>query len=116
MYDHIMMENHDTATMINETKSIMRRQYRTAIGIAGDILQICISAGVEGAMITTICRQANLSHYAVLDNCQKLIDAGLIQNMRVNRNLIFKITNKGRYFFQEFQRFQALVKDVNLRY
>ena len=111
-----MMENPYTETMMNKTKSIIRRQYRTALGIAGDILQICMYAGVEGAKVTTISRQANLSHYAVLDNCQKLIDAGLIQNIRVNRNLIFKITNKGTCFFQEFQRFQDLVKDVNLRY
>ena len=102
--------------MISETKSSVRRQYRTSIGIAGDILQVCMNAGIDGAMITTISRKANLSHYAVLDNCQKLIDAGLIETVRTKRNQIFKISNKGIHFFQEFQRFQDLVKEINLRY
>ncbi len=116
MYDCIRMEKYNMTTMVTATKSGMRHKYRTVIGIAGDILEICINAGSEGAMITTISRQANLSHCAVLDNCQNLIDAGLIEKIRTKRNQIFKITNNGMNFFQEFQRFQNLVKDVNLRY
>ena len=110
------MKNQNVSEIVTTTKPGIRHQYRTAIGIAGDILKVCMFAGIEGAMITTISRQANLSHYSVLDNCQKLIDAGLMEKTRINRNQIFKITNKGIRFFQEFQRFQDLIKDVNLRY
>jgi len=52
----------------------------------------------------------------VLEKCQKLIDAGLVESMKAERNRLFKITEKGIRFFQEFQRFQNIVQGMNLRY
>jgi predicted transcriptional regulator len=52
----------------------------------------------------------------VLDKCQKLIEAGLVDSMKDNRNRLFVITEKGIKFFQEFQKFQCLVQAMNLRY
>ena len=86
------------------------------MGIIADILGVTMDGGTQGVIVSAISRRANLSHYAVLDKCQKLIDAGLVDSMKDNRNRLFVITEKGIRFFQEFQRFQNLVQSMNLRY
>ena len=86
------------------------------MGIIADILGVTMDGGTQGVIVSAISRRANLSHYAVLDKCQKLIEAGLVDSMRDNRNRLFVITEKGIKFFQEFQKFQYLVQSMNLRY
>lgn len=86
------------------------------MGIIADILGVTMDGGSQGVIVSAISRRANLSHYAVLDKCQKLIDAGLVDSMKDNRNRLFVITEKGIKFFQEFQKFQDLVQAMNLRY
>lgn len=92
------------------------KQYRSEMGIIADILDVTMDCGVQGAIISSVARRANLSHYAALDKCQKLIDAGIIKSTKDNRNRIFIITEKGIRFFQEFQRFQIFMQSMNLRY
>ena len=86
------------------------------MGIIADILGVTMDGGTQGVIVSAISRRANLSHYAVLEKCQKLIDAGLVNSMKDDRNRLFVITEKGIRFFQEFQRFQSLVQSMNLRY
>ena len=86
------------------------------MGIIADILNVAMEGGCQGVIISAISRRANLSHYAVLEKCQKLIDAGLVESMKEDRNRLYKITEKGIQFFQEFQRFQGVVQVLNLRY
>ena len=86
------------------------------MGIIADILGVTMDGGSQGVIVSAISRRANLSHYAVLEKCQKLIDAGLVESMKDNRNRLFTITEKGIKFFQEFQRFQNIVQLMNLRY
>ncbi len=92
------------------------KKYRSGIGIIGDILGVASDCGVQGVLISSISRRANLSHYAVLENCQKLIDAGLVKTAKHYRNRVFTITEKGIRFFEEFQRFEILIQSANLRY
>ena len=93
-----------------------KQQYRSEMGIIADILNVAMEGGCQGVIISAISRRANLSHYAVLEKCQKLIDAGLVESMKEERNRLYKITEKGIQFFQEFQRFQGVVQVLNLRY
>jgi len=93
-----------------------KQQYRSEMGIIADILGVTMDGGIQGVIVSAISRRANLSHYAVLEKCQKLIEAGLVESMRAERNRIFRITEKGIRFFQEFQRFQNIVQGLNLRY
>ena len=93
-----------------------KQQYRSEMGIMGDILDVTMAGGREGVIISAISRRANLSHYAVLDKCEKLVEAGLVASTKNERNRIFTVTEKGLQFFQEFQRFQSLVESMNLRY
>ena len=82
----------------------------------GDILDVTTSGGREGVIVSAISRKANLSHYAVLDKCQKLIEAGLVNSVKNERNRKYMVTEKGLQFVQEFQKFQSLVESMNLRY
>jgi len=93
-----------------------RQQYRSERGIMGDILDVTMDGGREGVIVSVISRKANLSHYAVLDKCEKLVTAGLVDSVKNDRNRLFMITEKGLEFFQEFRRFQNLVESMNLRY
>ena len=93
-----------------------KQQYRSEMGIIADILGVTMDGGTQGVIVSAISRRANLSHYAVLEKCQKLIDAGLVESMKDNRNRLFVITEKGIKFFQEFQKFQNIVQMMNLRY
>jgi len=86
------------------------------MGIMGDILDVTMDGGREGVIVSVISRKANLSHYAVLDKCEKLVTAGLVDSVKNDRNRLFMITEKGLEFFQEFRRFQNLVESMNLRY
>ncbi len=86
------------------------------MGIMGDILDVTANGGREGIIVSAISRKANLSHYAVLDKCEKLVEAGLVESVKNDRNRVFQITEKGLGFFQEFKRFQSLVESMNLRY
>ena len=86
------------------------------MGIMGDILDVTANGGRDGIIVSAISRKANLSHYAVLDKCEKLVEAGLVESIKNDRNRVFQITEKGLGFFQEFKRFQTLVESMNLRY
>jgi predicted transcriptional regulator len=97
-------------------KSFLKQQYRSSLGISGDILQACMNAGIEGILISKISQRANLSHTTAIENSRKLIDAGMIKSVRNKKNYIFIITEKGIKFFQEFQKFQDVVKEINIRY
>ena len=81
-----------------------------------DILNVTMDGGSQGVIVSAISRKANLSHYAVLDKCEKLVTAGIINTKKDERNRLFAITEKGITFFKEFQRFQELVQSMNLRY
>ena len=93
-----------------------KQQYRSEMGIMGDILDVTMEGGRDGVIVSAISRRANLSHYAVLDKCEKLVSAGLVESTKNDRNRVFMITEKGLQFFQEFRRFQNLVESMNLRY
>ena len=93
-----------------------KQQYRSEMGIMGDILDVTMDGGQNGVIVSAISRKANLSHYAVPDKCEKLINAGLMQSERRDRNRLFRITEKGLDFIQEFQKFQNLIESMNLRY
>lgn len=93
-----------------------KQQYRSEMGIMGDILDVTMEGGRSGVIVSAISRRANLSHYAVLDKCEKLVSAGLVESVKNDRNRVYMITEKGLIFFQEFRRFQNLVESMNLRY
>lgn len=92
-----------------------KNAYRSEMGIMHEILSIAAFGGQNGVNVSKIASKANLSHYAVIDKCDRLIDAGIIERHMNKRNRIFTLTEKGRMFFVELDRFQGLVNSLNLR-
>ncbi len=93
-----------------------KQQYRADLGIISDILSVTMDCGQKGAIISSLSRRANLSHYAVIEKCQKLIDAGLVETTNNDRNHSFIITEKGIQFFQQLQKFIETVQEAKIRY
>jgi len=93
-----------------------KQQYRSEMGIISDVLEVAMDCGRQGAIISSIARRANLSHYNTLEKCQKLVDFGLLESASDKKNRIYIITEKGMKFFQEMQKFIELVRAVKIRY
>jgi predicted transcriptional regulator len=86
------------------------------MGIISDVLRVTMDCGRQGAIISYIARSANLSHYTAIEKCQKLVDFGLMESISNKRNRTYIITPKGLQFFEEMQRFIAIVQAVKIRY
>src|SRR5690349_17412960 len=100
-----MIRQTNENTLLETPKNTSKQQYRTEMGIISEILGVAMDSGRGGAIISSIARRANLSHYAVIEKCQKLINAGLVESTTNNRNHTFVVTEKGIQFFHELQKF-----------
>ena len=96
-------------------KPSLKQQYRSDIGIIADILGAAIDGGRHGVIASAISRRANLSHRTMIEKCQKLINAGLIDLRQIERKTLFCVTEKGLWFFHELQGFQDLAKAMKIR-
>jgi len=97
-------------------KSMQKQQYRSKISIISEILGATMDSGTSGAMISSISRRTNLSHNTLTENCQKLIDAGMVESTNNARNHMFIITEKGIHFFHEMQKFIEVAQLVKIRF
>ena len=93
-----------------------RSQYRSKTGIISEILDVIMDAGRGGALISSISRRTNLSHYVSIENCQKLVDAGMVKTSKTDKNHIFVVTEKGIQFFHELQKFMEMAKSIQIRF
>ncbi|MDH2907123.1 MAG: winged helix-turn-helix domain-containing protein [Candidatus Nitrosotalea sp.] len=94
----------------------MKQQYRSEIGVISEILQVTMDCGMQGTIISSIARIANLSHYTAMEKCQKLIDFGLIESRTDKKSRNFVITEKGIKFYQEMQKFLEIAQEIKIRY
>lgn len=96
----------------NLGNDMMRRRYRTELEIISDILEIMMESGVTGMPITTLVRNANLSHSVAWNKIEKLIKSDLVK-IRVEKNNMLTITENGIKFFQELRKFEDFIQDVH---
>jgi predicted transcriptional regulator len=94
----------------------MKQQYRSELGIISEILQITMDCGMQGAIISSIARRANLSHYTAMEKCQKLIDFELMRLRLDKKSRSFVITEKGIQFHHEIQKFLEIAQEIKIRY
>jgi len=111
-----MVKQSNGKTKLETCKYVSKQQYRSEMGIISEILGVTMDNGRGGAIISSIARRANLSHYTVVEKCQKLIDAGLVESSNNKRNHTFVITEKGIQFFHELQKFIEIVQSVKVRF
>ncbi len=91
-------------------------QYRSEMGIISDVLGVVMERGMQGSIISSIARSANLSHYVAVEKCQKLVGFGLLEYVSNDRNHTFIVTGKGIQFFHEMQKFIEMVQSIKIRY
>ena len=94
----------------------MKQQYRSEVGIISEILQVTMDYGMQGTIISSIARRANLSHYTAMEKCQKLIEFGLMESRADKKSRSFVITEKGIKFHQEIQKFIEIAQEIKIRY
>lgn len=85
------------------------------MAIMHDIMSFTAHEGSSGVIISKLSRKANLSHYTLIEKCQNLIDAGLVEMIHNERHRIYVLTEKGIKFYEELSRFLNLVQSFNLR-
>ncbi|MGB9124263.1 MAG: winged helix-turn-helix domain-containing protein [Nitrosotalea sp.] len=93
----------------------MKQQYRSELGIVSEILQITMDCGLQGAIISSIARRANLSHYTAMEKCQKLLDFGLMESRIEKKSRSFVITEKGIQFYHQMQKFLEIAQEIKIR-
>jgi len=94
----------------------MKQQYRSDLGIISEVLQVTMDCGMQGAIISSIARRANLSHYTAMEKCQKLIDFGLMEFRIDKKSRSFVITEKGIQIYHEIQKFLEIAQEIKIRY
>jgi len=92
-----------------------KNPYRSELAIMHDIMTFTAHEGISGVIVSKLSRKANLSHYTVIDKCEGLIEAGLIEMNRDQKNRIYRLTEKGIEFYEKLVRFHTLVSSLNLR-
>jgi predicted transcriptional regulator len=93
-----------------------RQQYRSELGIVKEILASIINHGKPGIIVSAISRIVNLSHYATVEKCRKLTDAGLIDLAHQEGRRVIVVTEKGIEFSQKIESFTEYIQQANLRY
>lgn len=94
----------------------LKQQYRSEIGIIYEILEVTMEYGIQGTIISSIARRANLSHYTAMEKCQKLINFGLMESREEKKSRYFIITEKGIKFYHEMQKFLQVAHEIKIRY
>ena len=89
--------------------------YRSEMAIMHDIMSFTANEGSSGVIISKLSRKANLSHYTLIEKCQNLIEAGLVEMVHNKRHRLYVLTEKGMKFYRELTQFLNLVQSHNLR-
>ena len=90
------------------------KNYRNHQQIVYDVLTITQDANRSGIAVTSLLTKANLSHSRLEKFVKKLTGAGLVNKIEYDGKNIFVITEKGRLFIDEYNRFQELTSSFGL--
>ena len=90
------------------------KNYRNHQQIVYDVLTITQDSNRNGITVTPLLTKANLSHSRLEKFVKKLTGAGLVNKIEYDGKNIFVITEKGRLFIDEYNRFQELTSSFGL--
>jgi len=105
----------NTKPLCNIRNKMSKQQHRSDLGIISDVLETAMEYGMRGAVVSTIARGANLSHYTAVEKCQRLTAIGMMDLKSSEKNQTYNITEKGIHFFHEMQKFIEIVEQVKIR-
>ena len=89
-------------------------RYRTTPQIFCDLLTVTQNSGQKGIAITPLCQKGNLSHSRLRNMLAKLTGSGLINEIKFDGKNTFVITQKGRMFLEQYQKFHDFAGSFGL--
>lgn len=92
----------------------MKTKYRSSQQIIESILIPTQDAGREGIAITKLMTKSNLSYMRMQEFLSKLTGGGLMNKVEFDGTNTFIITEKGRLYLQEYQKFQSMAQNFGL--
>jgi len=90
------------------------KNYRNHQQIVYDVLTITYESNRSGIKTTSLLTKANLSHSRLEKFVKKLTGAGLVNKIEYDGKNTFVITEKGRLFIDQYNRFQELTSSFGL--
>ena len=90
--------------------------YRAQIAIVTDILNVAEENTIDndGASVTRLIRQANISHGRLSKILKTLVSQGLLEQVNSNRANKYKISMSGREFLQAYKTFSEFTDGFGL--
>ena len=89
-------------------------KYRNNQQIVESILVATKEVGVDGIPVTRLMQTSNLSYTSLGKFMSKLTGSGLINKIDYDGRNTFVITEKGRMYLQEYQRFLQITDAFGL--
>lgn len=89
-------------------------KYRNSQQITEAVLTATQDAGMEGIKVTRLMVKSNLSHQRLGGFISKLVSSGLLNSIEYDGRNTYIITEKGRMFLQEYQKFSDLAGSFGL--
>jgi len=92
-------------------------QYRTQGKIIADILTTArdMNTDGQGVGITTLLRRGNVSYSRMTKLIVDLVGAGLLLEETMEKNMKYKISDKGMMFLQAYVQFEDFAQSYGLR-
>ena len=79
-----------------------------------DLLVATDESGLQGIKTTSLLTKANLSHSRLEKFVKKLTGAGLVNKIEYDGKNTFVITEKGRLFLEEYNKFTRFAEGFGL--
>lgn len=91
--------------------------YRTQVKIVADVLSCAShsSSDNRGVGITQILQKANLSYTRLTHILNRLVKSGLLEQIHVNNNNRYIISDKGIQFLQSYSEFAEFAESFGMK-
>jgi len=92
-------------------------QYRTQVKIIADVLSTAKDMNTEGrgVGITTLLRRGNLSYTRMTKLLLELVGSGLLEEMKAEKVLRYRISPKGIQFLSAYSNFEEFTQSFGLQ-
>ena len=93
---------------------LTKTSYRNSTRIVCDLLTITQCTDRNGIAVTSLCQKSNLSHGRLQNFLTTLTGSGLINQIKFDGKNTFVITEKGKLFLEEYNRFHEFAESFAL--
>jgi predicted transcriptional regulator len=88
--------------------------YRNSTQIVAQLLSATKESGQEGIRTSSLIAKSNLSHGRMSNFVKNLMGSGLINKIKYDGKNTFVITEKGKTYLEEYQKFSNLAGSFGL--